>query len=159
MKIWIIMVMVSLWSLKSVANECRVYTEEQLEVINTAYSYGFPHNYGYTLAAISIKESFVGDMIIRYNANDPSTGVTHIQFDTLKHLSGLNHWRALGVAEKMIKDDILSFKYSLLKLESIKGSFWYKWKRYNGSGKAAEKYANDIQGIIANLKRCGIVGG
>lgn len=138
------------------AQECRKYTQEQQQLIQDAYSYGLPYDYGYTLAAIVVKESFVGGRIIRYNPQDPSTGITHIQFDTLKHLSGLNHWDTLQLAEQLIVDDLLSFEYSVKKLDSIRGNFWNKWKRYNGSGKAAETYANDIQGIIRGLKRCGV---
>lgn len=139
------------------AKTCRNYTDEQLQVINNAYSYGLPHNYGYTLAAIAVKESFLGNKILRYNPNDPSTGVTHIQFQTLKHLSGLNHWDAIQEAQLLIEDDFRSFEYSVRKLDTIKGTFWNKWKRYNGDGKAAEAYARDIQGIINGIKECNVI--
>lgn len=147
-----LLVSVSVW-----AEQCRKYTTEQQQLIQQAYSYGLPYDYGYTLAAIVIKESFVGNRVIRYNVNDPSTGITHIQFDTLKHLSGLNHWDALALAEELIVNDLLAFEYAVKKLDSVSGSFWQKWKRYNGGGKAAESYANDIQGIIRGLKKCGII--
>ena len=140
------------------ASECRTYTSEQQQVIQNAYSSGLPFDYGYTLAAITVKESFVGNRIIRYNPQDPSTGVTHIQFATLKHLSGENHWGALVLAEQLVVDDMLSFEYSVKKLDSIQGTWWNKWKRYNGNGPAAEAYARDVQGIIKGLKRCKIVG-
>lgn len=138
---------------------CRNYTDEQRDVINSAYSFGLPYNYGHTLAAIVVKESFVGDRIIRYNPNDPSTGITHIQFNTLKDLSGLDHWSAIEESENLINDDFRSFHYSIKKLDSIKGSFWYKWKRYNGNGEKAEKYARHIQGIIKSLKECDVIDG
>ena len=139
------------------AEQCRQYTEEQLHVINEAYSYGFPYDYGFTLSAIVIKESFLGDRILRYNPNDPSTGITQIQFDTLKHLSGLNHWDAIKEAETLMYDDYLSFKYAVKKLDTIQGTFWNKWKRYNGKGQKAKKYASDIQKIINNLKTCNTI--
>lgn len=139
------------------AQMCRKFTEEQLDVINDAYLFGLPHDYGYTLAAIAIKESFLGDRILRYNPNDPSTGVTHILFGTLKDLSGLNHWDAIDEAQRLINDDLRSFAYTIQKLDSIQGTFWNKWKRYNGRGPAAEAYARDIQVTIVNLKRCGTI--
>lgn len=137
--------------------QCRYYTPEQQNLIQQAYSYGLPYDYGYTLTAIVIKESFVGNRVIRYNPHDPSTGVTHIQFETLKHLSGFNHWDTLVLAEELIVNDLLAFEYAVKKLDSVRGNFWQKWKRYNGAGKAADAYANEIQGIIRGLKRCGII--
>lgn len=139
------------------AKQCRQYTEEQLHVINEAYSYGLPYNYEFTLSAIVIKESFLGDRILRYNPKDPSTGITQIQFDTLKHLSGLNHWDAIKEAEILMYDDYLSFGYAVKKLNTIEGTFWNKWKRYNGNGQKAKKYASDIQKIINNLKTCNTI--
>lgn len=139
------------------ADVCRKYTSEQLDVINNAYSYGLPYDYGYTLAAIAIKESFLGNRVLRYNPNDPSTGVTHILFGTLKDLSGLNHWDAVDEAQRLVKNDFLSFEYTVRKLNSIKGTFWNKWKRYNGKGPAADAYARDIQVIISNLKTCNVI--
>ena len=70
----------------------------------------------------------------------------------MKHLSGLNHWDALELAERLITDDTLSLEYSVLKLNSIRGTFWNKWARYNGSGKRAQMYARDIQAIINGFK-------
>lgn len=139
------------------ADVCRKYTPEQLDVISNAYRYGLQYNYGYTLAAIAIKESFLGGRVLRYNPNDPSTGVTHIQFGTLKDLSGLNHWDAVDEAQQLIKNDLLSFEYTVRKLDSIKGTLWNKWKRYNGKGPATNAYARDIQVIISNLKKCNVI--
>lgn len=141
------------------AEQCRVFTDEQQQVLDEAYAFGLPYDYGYTLAAIAMKESFVADRVLRYNPTDPSTGVTHIQFNTLKHLSGLGHWDSIELAKELIQNDHLSFYYSLKKLDSIKGTFWRKWVGYNGRGRAAEEYANDIQGIIKMFKRCGVLGG
>lgn len=153
---FLILMFTLMLSTQSVAGICRNYTDLQIDVIHLAFDYGKQYNYQYTLAAIVVKESFVGNRIIRYNPNDPSTGVTHIQFETLKHLSGLNHWDALELAERLITDDTLSLEYSVLKLNSISGTFWNKWVRYNGSGERAQMYARDIQAIINGFKRCGV---
>lgn len=147
-----LLVSVGVWG-----EQCRKYTTEQQQLIQNAHSFGLPFDYGFTLAAIVVKESFVGNRVIRYNVADPSTGVTHIQFDTLKHLSGRNHWDTLALAEELIVNDLLAFEYAVKKLDSVRGGFWEKWRRYNGKGKAAEMYANDIQGIIRGLKRCSVI--
>lgn len=139
------------------AKTCNRYTDTQLHIINTAYSYGVEKDYGYTLAAITIKESFVGNRIVRINPSDPSFGITHIHFDTLKHLSGMTHYDAALESEKLITDDALSWEYSIKKLDTIKGSWWYKWKRYNGNGPAASGYANSVRAIIQNIKQCNYI--
>lgn len=145
-----------LFTLAVNAQECRKYTDEQKQVLWAAYNYGEPYNYSLTLAAISVKESFLGNKILRVNPNDPSFGVTHIQFDTIKHLSGENHWGSIEIAEKLVADDLLSFEYSVKKLDSVSGTFWTRWRKYNGSGPAAEAYANEVQAIIRGFKRCGV---
>ena len=140
----------------SFGQECRKYTPEQRQLIQKAYDYGLSYNYELTLAAIVVKESFVGGRVIRYNPNDPSTGLTHIQFATLRDLSGLGYWDSVILSEKLMDNDILAFEYSVKKLNSVRGDFWTKWKRYNGSGKDAEDYANEVRGIINQFKRCGV---
>lgn len=157
MKSVIVFVVGLLVSVGVQSEQCRDYTPEQQQIIQEAHSFGLPYDYGFTLAAIVIKESFIGHRVIRYNPTDPSTGVTHIQFETLKHLSGLNHWDSLVLAEELIVNDLLAFEYAVKKLDTVRGSFWQKWKRYNGAGKAADAYANDIQGIIRGLKRCSVI--
>lgn len=133
---------------------CRNYTEEQLELIQRAYDFGKVYDYGFTLAAITIKESFVGNRVLRINPNDPSFGITHIHFGTIKHLGKLTHYEAIRESERLILDDELSWSYSVKKLDSIKGTFYNKWRRYNGSGKKAEKYASSIQSLIKEMKEC-----
>lgn len=139
------------------SNYCDRWTQDQVSLLRAAYIYGEPYDYGYTLAAITVKESFVGDRVYRMNPHDPSFGVTHIHFETIKHFSGLTHWEAVKESERLVRDDVLSFNYSIKKLDSIKGTWWSKWKGYNGAGKQAEKYANDVQGIVKYLQECDIV--
>lgn len=134
---------------------CPKYTDEQLDRIYAAYDYGKIHGYELTLPAIVISEAFVGNSIVRYNPNDPSTGITQIQFKTLKHLSGLNRYQAAREAERLLVDDELAFYYAISKLNSIKSdSYWYKWKRYNGQGSKAVKYAHNIGFITKQLQFC-----
>ena len=134
---------------------CPSYTDEQLDRIQAAYEYGLGNGYELTLPAIVIQESFVGNKIVRYNPSDPSTGITQIHFRTLKDLSGLNRYEAANEAAKLVHDDSLAFYYAVEKLRSIKSeSYWYKWKRYNGSGYAATRYANRIRTLTLQLKHC-----
>jgi hypothetical protein len=135
--------------------KCPSYTTEQLNRIQAAYDYGVQHGYPFTLPAIVVKESFVEDKIVRYNPSDPSTGITQIQFATLRHLSGLNRYAAAREAERLLVDDELAFHYAVAKLNSIKStSKWYKWKRYNGQGRKANLYANKIQSLTQSLQFC-----
>ena len=137
--------------------DCRSYTQEQRDLLDMAYMKGGEYGYELTLSAIIEKESFLGNQVLRTNPNDPSYGVAHISFDTLKWLSGKNHWDAIKEAERVVKDDQLAMDYALQKLLSVrKTTYWNAWKSYNGSGKAAEKYANDIQGIVRKFKRCNV---
>ena len=136
---------------------CKHYTQEQIEIIQKAYKFGEPKDYGYTLAAISVQESFLGDRILRVNPNDPSFGITHIHFNTIKYLGKKSHYQAIQESEELIKNDELSWKYSIKKLDSIKGTFYNKWRRYNGTGIQAEKYAQNIQRIIKEIKTCNIL--
>ena len=134
---------------------CPKYTDEQIDRIYAAHYYGKTHGYGLTLPAIVIREAFVEDRIIRYNHSDPSMGITHIQFQTLKNLSGLSQHAANNEAARVIRNDYLAFYYAILKLDSIKSkSYWYKWKRYNGDGRKATKYAQDIKVLTIQLEFC-----
>ena len=114
------------------AYSCTKYTEEQVSLIRAAYVTGLHKDYGYTLAAITIQEAFVGDRVIRMNPNDPSFGITHINFKTLQYLTGKRYYDVVEEAERLMYDDVLSWQYSIKKLDTIKGTWFNKWKRYNG---------------------------
>lgn len=139
------------------ADECRQYTSKQRTVLQQAHSYGLMYGYGELLPAIVQQESFVGDRILRYNPNDPSTGITHISIGTLKHFSKLGRWDLLELAEDLITDDLLSYKYSIMKLDSISGNVARKAYRYNGIGFRAKKYSKNVMGIIEEFRRCSVL--
>lgn len=136
-------------------HQCRDYTPEQLVLLDTAHKYGKQYNYEYTLPAIVIQESFVGDMVIRTNPNDPSYGITHVTFSTLKWLSGLDYFPAAKEAEKLVKDDLLALEYGVKKLKSVHNTtFWAAWRDYNGRSAEGELYANKIKNHITELHKC-----
>lgn len=129
------------------------YTEEQREMLAKAHAYGWHYNLEHTIPAIIEQESFLGNRILRMNPDDPSFGITHIHFPTLKHLSGLNHWDAIAEAERLVTNDDLAFEYAVKKLQSVSAkTTWGKIRAYNGSS----EYANTVMGIMQKQKRCGI---
>ena len=130
------------------------YTEEQKEVLLKAHLHGLQYNLEHTMPAIIEQESFIGNRILRMNPDDPSFGITHIHFPTLKHLSGLNHWDAISEAERLVIDDDLAFEYAVKKLHSVRATtVWGRIKAYNGSG----EYANTVMGIMQKQKKCGVI--
>ena len=58
------------------ASECRTYTPEQMSALALAYSVGKPYDLSYTLMAITERESFVGNHIIRVNSRDGKYGTS-----------------------------------------------------------------------------------
>jgi hypothetical protein len=134
---------------------CRNYTPEQLVLLDMAHAYGKQFDYEYTLPAIIWQESFVGNMVIRTNPNDPSYGITHVTFPTLKWLSGKKHFAAAKEAENLVKDDMLALEYGVKKLKTVhRTTFWAAWRDYNGRSPEGEIYANKIKANIAELNRC-----
>lgn len=147
--------MAALYNMQAKPADCREYSLEQLALLYAANSYGEEYGYERTLPAIVQQESFVKDLIVRTNPSDPSYGVTHITFPTIKWLSGLGHYAAAKEAENIVKDDLLAFNYGIMKLQSVhKTTYWAAWRDYNGRSAAGERYANKIQSIIAEHQRC-----
>lgn len=136
---------------------CRVFTPEQLLLLDLSHKYGAQYSYEYTLPAIVWQESFVGSKVIRTNPGDPSYGITHVTFGTLKWLSGKTHYAAAKEAEMLVKDDMLALEYGIKKLETVhRTTYWAAWRDYNGRSPAGEKYANRIQHKVRELQRCNV---
>ncbi len=155
MKFAAALLVLALASIPVQATNCRSYTPEQLVILGMAHTYGKQFDYEYTLPAIVWQESFVGGAVIRTNPNDPSYGITHVTFPTLKWLSGLGHFAAAKEAENLVKDDMLALEYGVQKLKSVHNStFWDAWRDYNGRSAEGEIYANKIQHKVAELLRC-----
>jgi hypothetical protein len=122
-----------------------------------AHKYGNQFGYELTLPAIVHQESFVGDMVIRTNPDDPSYGITHVTYPTLKWLSGLNRWETAKEAEALMKDDMKALEYGVKKLKSVHNTtFWAAWRDYNGRSPAGVEYAGHIQATIKEFKRCNL---
>ena len=137
--------------------ECN-FTEEQSRLINKAASYGSAFGYKKTLAAIVVKESFVGKYVVKINPKDGrmgSYGITHILLDTAMYLEGVsNKWYAKDViVEELITNDLYALGLAVKKLDSVnRGNWMQTWSKYNGG---STKYANSIKNNIRKLERCG----
>lgn len=142
------------------ASQCRSMTVEQERAVQMAYVVGSPVDLGYTLAAITIQESFVGDYIVKANPKDGehgSYGLTHVLLSTAMWLEGEESiWKAKqDILPKLLTDDLYAFKMSLMKLNTYKGDDWKgRVKAYNGRGALAEKYYKNIVKHVKMLKNC-----
>lgn len=161
----------------AIETECPVYTQEQEDALKLAYSVGYEDDLGLTLAAIVVQESFVGPYIIRENPNDYSThtrkdgstftirgsyGLSHILLSTGMWLENYTSvWKARGeLVPRLVEDDEYALKVALKKLHSVRKPD-QDWRtlvaRYNGSGKAARKYADNIAKHVTMFKKCSSV--
>lgn len=160
----IITIYLMLLSTLSLGQECRNYTPEQTIALHTAYAVGAPYDLGYTLAAITKQEGFVGKHIIRVNSKDGkygSYGITHINLETGMWLNDEdNSWKARAkMAPKLMTDDVYALKTALRKLETVHHLGWRDMVRsYNGSVRSDKTltYLNSIIGHINQFKKCGV---
>ena len=143
------------------AEDCDIsFTPEQNALLHLAHAVGEPHDLGYTLAALTWKESFVGAHIVRINPSDGkhgSYGVTHILLTTAMWMTGVeSSWEGKAeLAPKLMRDDIytmnLSLRY-LLRFEHL--PYRKQVERYNGQGPQAEEYANAVIDRVRLLQNC-----
>lgn len=141
--------------------ECPKHTHEQKRLINLAYYTGDYYDLGYTLAAITVRESFVGSYVVRINPKDAgggSYGLTHIQLDTAMWLLGeKNNWKARAeIIPKLMSSDAFALELAIRKLQAVQYSTnsWRElWGKYNGAGPNSD-YSKGIQSNIVMLKSC-----
>jgi len=140
--------------------QCPTFTHEQDILIRKAHAIGGTYDLGYTLAAITWKESIVGKYIIRINPTDGSLGsygVSHVLLTTAMELVGeTNRWRARSVlAPRLIQDDVFALKTSLKRLLSHQNLGWRTMiRKYNGRGPKAEAYMRDVVRRVGILQTC-----
>lgn len=129
---------------ESEAAQCRVYSEEQQEVLELAYSFGVGSGQSLTLAAIAQNESFLGKAVIRVNGLDVdpryteqavvpagSYGVMHILLSTAIILDGGdpydNNDAVVGLsntARSLQDDDGVAIMYALRKLDEVRRHYF-----------------------------------
>lgn len=142
------------------ASSCNL-TGSQYEVLDYSYYVGKPHNLGYTLAAIALKESNLGQWVV--NLSDPSAGDYHV---TLNKVIRLKQWENTQfnrnrAASLLIKDRELSSSLALNELlywQTRLNSWDNAVKAYNEGSNwnsvKAEKYLADIETNIRHIKSC-----
>jgi len=140
----------------NLADDYKMMTTEQKQVLKKAYEHGKPFDLGYTLASIAWQESSCGKYMV--NVFDPSFGIYHIQTKNAVSFTKVedtkfNHNR---VAMLLIDD----FDYSSAICISVlrwwinyhKGSWSKAVSSYNGGFKGSKVYLRKIRTKIRFLK-------
>ncbi len=169
MKKWVTIIigMITALSLAEARDPANVYlklTAEQKEILHKAYNYGKEYNLGYTMAAIAWQESFVGNLIIPINLQDPSAGIWHknVYIALAESPNMENNGLSLNMmADKLIEDIEFAASLAIADLEHWKvlrnGRWLDIWASYNAgryySSAKGQKYAYSIRDKIQVLKR------
>jgi hypothetical protein len=146
------------------AQTCPTFTTEQDVLLRKAYAIGNYDDWGWTLAAIVWRESIVGQYIVRINGQDGqqgSYGVAHMQITTAAYLTGEeNLWRAKAtLAPTLINNDTLALELALKYLQKHQDLGWRGMiARYNGKGKQARMYSDDVVARVKTLQACTYTG-
>ena len=150
------------------ASSCPSFTEDQTRALELAYAIGnnlSVENGGILLSSIVWQEAFVGEYIVRFNPNDGrlgSYGLGHMQFTTFMHLQGYeNNYQSRTSLEpyvaRFLTDDIFALIQSKNYLQTHLNRLSEPFSavaRYNGSGRQAQSYANQIQTKYELLNSC-----
>ena len=143
------------------------FTKEQEKILRMAYEVGKPHDLGWSVAAITWQEGFVGKYIVRLNPKDGkegSYGVTHILLTTAMSVTKeKNVWRAKAeIVPKLMNHDKYAITMSKDILAEAQPRFKdYKklWAYYNGGDKnytspQAVEYSDKIGNKVKYLQQC-----
>lgn len=155
-----VVIYVFFYAAVSKATVCPTFTVEQEILLRKAHAIGQHDDWGYTLAAITWRESIVGDLIVRVNGQDGnagSYGVAHMQVTTAMYLLGIdNIWEAKAtLIPKMINNDRFALELSLTYLLRHEHLGWRGMiARYNGRGEAAQLYAEDVAAKALTIQQC-----
>ena len=132
----------------------------QRSYLQFSYVYGAPYGFGYTLAAIAMRESMLG--LYKINLQDPSAGLYHVTTDkVIRHFNWVdtpfNHNRA---AQLMMEDPVLSAYLAVQELKLWqrvhgKGNWRKIWASYNGGTRGNAAYGDIIAQNIQTIKDCG----
>lgn len=97
-------------SFSTVASQCTRFetlSVSQKENLELAYQYGVPKNYGFTLAALALRESNAGKWRVNFRSND--YGLMQINIKTAYDELGISdYYEQIELAEQLIYDDELS---------------------------------------------------
>jgi hypothetical protein len=143
-------------------DECSL-TEAQIDSVRFSYHYGQPYDFGYTLAAIALKESNAGKWKI--NIHDPSGGLYHVTLDKVIKINGwedtpFNRNRAMQL---LVDNDKIAARIAIEELQMWKehssGNWLSTWASYNHgwNGLNTERgqlYAQEIRELIQKIQYC-----
>ena len=144
----------------AVADTCNL-SVKQYQVLDFSFYEGRKHDLGYTLAAIALKESNLGEWVI--NLNDPSAGDYHVTIDkVLKHKGWVDTpFNRNRAASELIHNKHLSADLAINEL-----LYWQRrlegWdnavRAYNAGNRwkssRGAKYLADIETNIRKIKEC-----
>jgi len=159
-------VMMVSFSTNAVQNSpsCRIFTLDQINVMQQAYDFGKPHNLGWSMAAISWRESSAG--VNMANWSDPSFGPFHNFINSVAARHGvMGDDRAMMVlAMRLFNDFDFAAQETVNELNywiSRHGENWpLVWASYNAGNNwnspRGAGYAEDIRQKIVFLRenRC-----
>lgn len=95
---------------------CPKFTQDQIDVMHKSYTLGEPHDMGYTLAAIALKESSAGEYVI--NAISRDFGIYQGNVETLCKQAGVFHnsFQCNMEIQNIVNDINLAAKHALITL-------------------------------------------
>lgn len=155
------------WSVK--AKECSSWdklTLSQQERLEFAYDVGKHSNFGWTLAAIALKESSAGKF--RLNLYSDDIGLFMINHTTAERTLGVtNYYKKLELHQRLVYDDELGGTLALSVLKHFhkqhKGN-WKKvvrsynegnsWWKNDKSAKKSLDYYESVKDNLVMLRRC-----
>lgn len=149
------------WSAKAAVLDCKdisALNDSQVQVIFKSYERGYEDDLGYTLAAISWRESSAGKY--RINPKSGDYGVYGINYKTVMRLDDLNYYQAIDVLEQIVFDDDKNAEYALKTLRWNMKHFKGDWRKaiamYNKGSqwRSGTAYASDIAIKVRQLRTC-----
>lgn len=147
-------------------NGCKL-SEGQQSLLHFSYSYGKPLNVGWTLAAIAMSESRLGNWNI--NIQDPSGSPWHVTLDKYLDYRG---WEHTDFNYNRAAHDLMNDYYAGALIASREVEYWYnhhddvsgheRWRRtwasyntgHNWDSGAGERYARKILDNIRTIREC-----
>lgn len=144
----------------AVANTCNL-SVKQYEVLDYSFYEGRKYNLGYTLAAIAMHESNLGDWVV--NLNDPSAGDYHVTLDKVLRYKG---WADTAFNRNRAASELIHNKQLSANLAINELLYWQRrlkdWdsavRAYNAGNNwrssRGTKYLTAIETNIRKIKEC-----
>ncbi|AGR77980.1 transglycosylase SLT domain-containing protein [Aliarcobacter butzleri] len=136
-------------------------TSEQLETLKKIKEKGEEHDLSYSLMAIAIKESKLGQFMVNEKTKDFGLYQANIKTVISRHNITDTAWNRDVLASKLISDFQFATKNAIAELtywQKIHKNDWTKvWGSYNAgfkyNSREAKEYSQEIAAIIRELKK------